>query len=178
MSSLLLRPLSRRATQFSKNITTITSVRASKVQSLNTSLQPQKRHLQSSSKMAGIVESIRNTIGENLGGPAQALSTHQFTLDEVPDLDGKVAVVTGGSEGIGFGCTYTLLKHNVAKVFVLAPRKEVMDGAIDVFAKELGQDKADRVEFIQTDLMDWPQVAQVAEQIKKKTDRLDILINK
>jgi len=53
-----------------------------------------------------------------------------------------------------------------------------MDGAIEVFAKELGQDKADRVEFIQTDLMDWGMTAKVAEQIKKKTDRLDILINK
>lgn len=61
---------------------------------------------------------------------------------------------------------------------MLSPRKEVMDGAIEVFAKELGQDKADRVEYIQMDLMDWPQVYQVAEQIKKKTDRLDILINK
>lgn len=65
--------------------------------------------------MAGVVETIRNTIGENLGGPAQALSTHQFTLDEVPDLEGKVAVVTGGSEGIGFG-----------KLVVFAPMLDIL----------------------------------------------------
>ncbi|KAG9875624.1 hypothetical protein KCV02_g21900, partial [Aureobasidium melanogenum] len=46
------------------------------------------------------METIRNTISENLGGPAHALASpeNSFSLDEVPDLSGKVAVVTGGSE--------------------------------------------------------------------------------
>lgn len=95
MSTTLFRSLTRRATQFPKTVTTISSVRASvspKVILTTTTSHPQTRHIQSSSKMASIVESIRNTIGENLGGPAQALSTHQFSLDEVPDLSGKVAV--------------------------------------------------------------------------------------
>jgi len=68
--------------------------------------------------MASVVESIRNTIGENFGGAASQLSTSQFSLEEVPDLSGKVsyvacsknvlaeanilqvAVVTGGGEGV------------------------------------------------------------------------------
>lgn len=40
--------------------------------------------------MASIVETVRNTLGENLGGAAHKLSTHQFELSEVPDLSGKV----------------------------------------------------------------------------------------
>jgi NAD(P)-dependent dehydrogenase (short-subunit alcohol dehydrogenase family) len=80
--------------------------------------------------------------------------------------------------GIGFGCTYTLLQHNIAKLFILSPRKEVFDGAKEVFAKELGEDKASRVEWIECDLSDWKATANVAEKIKKSTDRLDILINK
>jgi NAD(P)-dependent dehydrogenase (short-subunit alcohol dehydrogenase family) len=88
-----------------------------------------------------------------------------------------VAVVTGGSEGIGFGVTYTLLKHNIAKVYVLSVSKEVVEGAKDAVAKELGQDKADRTIWLQCDLSDWPRVKEVAETIKRDNDRLDILVN-
>jgi len=45
--------------------------------------------------MASVVESIRNTIGENFGGAASKLSTSQFSLEEVPDLSGKVCCATG-----------------------------------------------------------------------------------
>ena len=48
------------------------------------------------------METIRNTLAENLGGPAHNLASQEnhFELSEVPDLHGKVAVVTGGSEGM------------------------------------------------------------------------------
>lgn len=42
----------------------------------------------------------------------------------------------------------------------------------------MGDEVANRAEFIQLDLSDWNEVYQVAEQIKQKTKRLDILINK
>ncbi|KAI0158562.1 retinol dehydrogenase 12 [Pestalotiopsis sp. NC0098] len=123
------------------------------------------------------MEAIKNTIGENFGGPAQKLSTHQFSLDDVPDLTGKVAVVTGGSEGIGFGCTYTLLKHNISKLYILSVSEEVVKGAKGAIAKDLGPEAADKTHWIQCDLSDWKRAKDVAEQIKKENDRLDILIN-
>lgn len=48
------------------------------------------------------METIRNTLSENLGGIGHNLAAEEnkFSLDEVPDLSGKVAVVTGGSEGM------------------------------------------------------------------------------
>ncbi|KAK9773023.1 putative Oxidoreductase bli-4 [Seiridium cardinale] len=123
------------------------------------------------------METIKNTIGENFGGAAQKLSTHQFSLDDVPDLTGKVAVVTGGSEGIGYGCTYTLLKHNIAKVYVLSVSEEVVKGAKADIGKGLGQEAANKTEWIQCDISDWPKVKDIAERIKNDNDRLDILIN-
>jgi hypothetical protein len=53
--------------------------------------------------MAGIIDSARKTLAENFGanvggGNAAAKESEKFTLDETPDLSGKVAVVTGGSE--------------------------------------------------------------------------------
>ena len=52
--------------------------------------------------MASVVNAVKSTIAENLGGPSHGLvpGHQQFSLEEVPDQTGKVAVVTGGSEGM------------------------------------------------------------------------------
>ena len=48
------------------------------------------------------METIKKTIAENFGGKAHDLAPEgeQFSLEQVPNLEGKVAVITGGSEGI------------------------------------------------------------------------------
>ena len=129
--------------------------------------------------MASIVKNIQTTLSENFTGAAHkaAPSGTRFSLDDVPDLSGKVAVITGGSEGIGYGCSHTLLSKNISKLFILSLSKEVVDGAMDAVAQELGKEKADRTKWIQCDMGDWRRVAQVSEEIKRGTDRLDILIN-
>ena len=129
--------------------------------------------------MTSALKAAQATISQNLGGPAQkaAPSDHQFSLDDVPDQSDKVAVVTGGSDGIGYGCTHTLLSKNISKLFILSVSKEVVDGAMDAVKQELGEEKASRTRWIQCDLSDWKRVTEVANQIKNETDRLDILIN-
>lgn len=97
-------------------------------------------------------------------------------MSETPDQSGKVAVVTGGSEGIGYGVTYTLLKNNIEKVFILSLSEDVVRGAQDAVAKELGQEAADKTVWIQCDMGDWKRVIEVAQQIKDSTKRLDILV--
>lgn len=121
--------------------------------------------------------SPQNTIGENFGGIAGKASTHQFSIEQVPAQDGKVAVVTGGSEGIGYACTHTLLSRNIAKLYIISPSKDVVDGAKEAIAKELGPEAAEKTHWLQCDLADWGRVKDVAEEIKRSTDRLDILIN-
>lgn len=126
------------------------------------------------------MEAVKTTIAENFGfgGAAHQLAgENNFALDQVPDLSGKVAVVTGGSEGIGFGCTHTLLTHNIGKLFILSMRKEVIDDALKSIEEEFGPDTPKKVVWLQLDLSDWKQTAQVANEITKQTDRVDILIN-
>lgn len=131
--------------------------------------------------MAGIVDAVRTTLAENfggaLGGNASAKGNEKFSLDDTPDLSGKVAVITGGSEGIGYGTSYTFLKHNIKKLYILSLSKEVVEGAKKSVAEELGQDKADKTEWIFCDLTDWTSIPAVAKQISDSTDRLDILFN-
>jgi len=122
---------------------------------------------------------VKETIAQNLGGDSHKLAApeHQFSPEEVPDLSGKVAVVTGGSEGIGYGCTHTLLSKNIAKLFILTISQEVVDGAIKSMKEDMGPEVEDKVTWIKCEMSDWVAVAAVADKIAKSTDRLDILIN-
>ncbi|MCJ1234067.1 hypothetical protein MMC14_002025 [Varicellaria rhodocarpa] len=126
------------------------------------------------------MNTISSTIAENFGGKAHdaASKEHQFSLEQVPDLSGKVAVVTGGSEGVGYGCTHTLLSHNIKKLFILSVSKDVIDGALKSIAEEMGQEAASKVTWLECDLSDWKKVKQVADKIASASpDRIDILIN-
>lgn len=47
------------------------------------------------------MDAIRTIVAENLkGGNKAARGDEKSAIEQVPDLTGKVAVVTGGSEGI------------------------------------------------------------------------------
>ncbi|KAF2243201.1 retinol dehydrogenase 12 [Trematosphaeria pertusa] len=127
------------------------------------------------------MQSVKNTVAENLGQvvPGNALTPKdsQLSLEQVPDLSGKVAVVTGGSEGIGYGCTHTLLTHNISKLFVLSKAEDIVSDAINAIKSEMGETAANKVEWMQCDLSDWEAAGKTAFEIAKRTDRLDILIN-
>ncbi|KAF1965873.1 NAD(P)-binding protein [Bimuria novae-zelandiae CBS 107.79] len=128
------------------------------------------------------MQTVKNTIAENLGkivpgAHELAPKESQFSFDQVPDLSGKVALVTGGSEGIGYGCTHTLLSHNISKLFVISLEKDIADDAINAIRGEMGEEAANKVEWLQCDLSDWEQTGKTAFKIASKTDRLDILIN-
>ena len=128
--------------------------------------------------MTSAVNAATTAIAENVGGPSHSLAAkeHQFSLEEVPDLSGKVAVVTGGSEGIGYACSHKLLSRNVAHLHILSVSQEVVDGALDAIREEMGEDAAKRVTWHRCDLSDWKQTAEVADKVAQSADRLDILI--
>ncbi|KAK3953019.1 bli-4 protein [Pseudoneurospora amorphoporcata] len=178
MSTKLSQRLARTATLSPTSLATRTSRLAPIASAVRSSAIPSRRPFSTSearylAKLPGM-DSIRP---KTLAAPASKIGTTHFSLDDTPDLTGKVAVITGGSEGIGFGVAYTLLKHNLSKLYILSRKRAMFDGALASIAAELGQDKADRVHWIHCDLEDWAQTAAVAEQIKKDTDRLDMLVN-
>lgn len=126
------------------------------------------------------MDAIKQTVAQNMGvsGSHQLVPEDQrFDLDQTPDLGGKVAVVTGGSEGIGYGVTHTLLSHGIEKLFILSVSKEVVDGSIEALKKEMGEDIAKKVTWLHCDLSDWKQTVETADIIAKSTDRIDILCN-
>ncbi|KAJ3021177.1 UNVERIFIED_CONTAM: hypothetical protein HDU68_009777 [Siphonaria sp. JEL0065] len=100
-----------------------------------------------------------------------------FTLDSIPSLDGKIAIVTGGNTGIG----YETVKHLAlkgAKVFLAARSKERAEAAIAKLkteAQSLG--KSVDIEFVQVDLSDLKQTKEAALGLASKLTHIDILVN-
>ncbi|EXJ91268.1 hypothetical protein A1O1_04378 [Capronia coronata CBS 617.96] len=124
------------------------------------------------------METVKTAIAENLGGVSHKLANQEDQFDinkDVPDLSGKVALITGGSEGIGYATAYTLLKANLSKIFIVSMKEDVKDNAVEEIRQNLGAEYADKVVWLQCDLSDWPAVTEVAKQVRDQTDRLDIL---
>ena len=49
--------------------------------------------------------------------------------NDIPDLSGKVYVVTGGSAGIGYGISAHILQHNPQKLYLLGKKQHHLDEA-------------------------------------------------
>ncbi len=86
------------------------------------------------------------------------------------DVAGKVAVITGGSRGIGAMMAQGLIE-NGAKVYITA-RKEVELKAAEEALGKLGECIA-----IRSDLSSHEGVVAFADEIKKREGKIDILIN-
>lgn len=88
-------------------------------------------------------------------------------------LKGKVAVVTGGTRGIGFAIVKKYLE-NGAKVVLFGSRKETVDKALSALKNENPDWEADGA---YPDLSDAKKVADAIEAVKTQFGRIDILVN-
>ena len=88
-------------------------------------------------------------------------------------LKGKVAVITGGTRGIGYATVKKFLE-NGAKVVLFGSRQETVDKALASLKQENAQWE---VSGAWSNLLDADEVAKEIEKIKEKYGRIDILIN-
>lgn len=88
-------------------------------------------------------------------------------------LKGKVAVVTGGTRGIGFSIVELFLK-NGAKVALLGSRQETVDKALSKL-RDVNPDWP--VVGMAPDLTDYAAVEKTMADVKAQFGRIDILIN-
>ena len=87
-------------------------------------------------------------------------------------LDGKVAIVTGGGFGIGKAITKAFVDEGCS-VVIAARNADRLDAA----AKELGANATGSVVAIPTDVTDEEQMANLFAKTMERFGRLDILVN-
>lgn len=88
-------------------------------------------------------------------------------------LEGKIAIVTGGSRGIGFATVTAFLREG-ATVVLCASRQETADKAV---AKLKDADPEAKVEGICPDLSNPEAVKEAFGKVAEKYGRIDILVN-
>ncbi|MGW8482958.1 SDR family NAD(P)-dependent oxidoreductase [Microbacterium sp. NPDC055903] len=86
---------------------------------------------------------------------------------ELLDLGGRVAVVTGGSRGIGFAVVSAL--HEFGAHVVIA---DLLDEQGEVAAASFGE----RAEYVHLDVTDAGEVEQVFSDIARRLGRIDVLV--
>ncbi len=86
-------------------------------------------------------------------------------------LENKIAIITGGTRGIGFETVKTFLE-NKAKVILFGSRKETVNKALDEL-KNLGFD----ADGYAPNLQDMNSIEETIDKILKKYKKIDILVN-
>lgn len=99
------------------------------------------------------------------------MSKETWTIDNIPDLSGKVIIVTGGNSGLGYESVKAFSQKG-AEV-ILACRN--MDKGHTAKA-EIGQSKG-HIAVMELDLSDFASIEAFAKAFKARYDRLDVLLN-
>ncbi|CCF33820.1 retinol dehydrogenase [Colletotrichum higginsianum] len=95
---------------------------------------------------------------------------------DIPDLSGKVIIVTGGSSGLGKESALQLAKHNPAAIYLTA-RTEARGAAAIREIQAAVPSAKDTIKFLELDLGSFASVQKAAATFLASSDRLDILMN-
>jgi len=87
-------------------------------------------------------------------------------------LEGRVAIVTGGSRGIGKAIVFELVREGAKVVFTYLKSEDAAALALDEI-KEMGGE----AEAVKSNSRDYSQARQVVEEAMKRFGRIDILVN-
>lgn len=99
-----------------------------------------------------------------------------FDTDKnIPDLSGKVALVTGGNIGLGRETILQLSTHNPKHIYLGARTESKARDAIASIQKEVPN--AAPITWLPLDLTSFSSIKDAAETFKQSSNRLDLLFN-
>lgn len=99
------------------------------------------------------------------------MNSEKWTKQEMPDLTGKIIIVTGGNSGLGFESVKAFSEKGAE---VISACRSVEKGEA---AKAKIGNVSGKIHVMQLDLADLQSVDSFATQFKEKYQRLDILLN-
>lgn len=89
------------------------------------------------------------------------------------DLQGKVMLITGATEGIGKAATLNLAKRG-AEIVLVGRNKEKSEKVLSELKQQSGNEK---LSLLLGDMSSLKDIRRVASEFKAKYDRLDVLVN-
>ena len=93
---------------------------------------------------------------------------------DIPSLDGKVVLVTGGNIGLGKQCVLEYARHNPAQIWLAARNLDKAKAAVDEIQQQLS--KPAPIKLLELDLSSLESVKKAASTVSAESDRLDILM--
>ncbi|KAK7714525.1 hypothetical protein SLS63_011715 [Diaporthe eres] len=98
-----------------------------------------------------------------------------FNLErDVPELNGKVLLITGGTNGLGAATAKMLASRHPAKIYITGRNQAVAQQTIDSIKSSTGS--ATQLEWIHCDHASLATVQEAADKILAKESRLDVLM--
>jgi len=105
---------------------------------------------------------------------------NRYSYDQIPDLTGKVAIVTGANSGLGYQTTVTLAGHG-AHVILACRSQERAKAAIERAKKEIKEKyplaAVPKLEFLELDLNDMTKSKKAADLFLERGLPIHILVN-
>lgn len=101
------------------------------------------------------------------------MSKHNWTAQQLPDQQGRVAIVTGANSGIGFETARVLAEKGAAVIMACRNLDKANPKADEIRAAHPGSS----VEVMELDLSNLDSVRELADAFKARHTRLDLLIN-
>ena len=99
------------------------------------------------------------------------MSNEKWTAANIPDLSGKVIIVTGGNSGLGYEAVKAFAEKG-ANVILTSRSMENGEAAKTAIGKVIG-----KIDVMRLDLMDFASIKTFTEKFKNKYTRLDVLLN-
>ncbi|KAL9051660.1 MAG: hypothetical protein Q9162_005869 [Coniocarpon cinnabarinum] len=97
--------------------------------------------------------------------------TH-FEVSQLFNVQGKIALVTGGATGIGLMCAQALAV-NGAKTYIVGRRED----RLETSAKRYGPHASGEIIALPGDITSKPELKRLADEVESREGRLDILVN-
>ncbi len=96
-----------------------------------------------------------------------------WSIDLIPEQNGRIALITGANSGLGFDTAKALLEKNA--IVILGCRS--LEKAEKARERLISQTSYGTIELLEIDLADLVQVNHAADQVEQKYKKLDLLIN-
>ena len=127
--------------------------------------------------ITAILKLQMNPLDENLGSLVQEKGAPSY--DEIKALgivEGKSALVVGGTRGAGFGTALALAKSGASTVTVVGRSEESGSKAVAKIVDELDSDSKSSINFLQGDIGTVASAKELLEKLEASDTRYDYLI--